>query len=158
MFLNLNELNIKDEILFKDNVYKDERLDKRIYDLKNAEVDGKIYVDSTNEIILDCKFNGTMFIEDSITLEIVPYDFEIHIEEKLDDLIENYQECYKTRQNVLDLIEVLWQNIVLEVPISYTKVTDAKLKGNGWELQTQEKRLDIDPRLEKLKDLLEGDD
>ena len=99
-----------------------------------------------------------MFIEDSITLEIVPYDFEIHIEEKLDDLIENYQECYKTRQNVLDLIEVLWQNIVLEVPISYTKVTDAKLKGNGWELQTQEKRLDIDPRLEKLKDLLEGDD
>ena len=158
MFLNLNELNIKDELFFKDNVYKDERLDKRIYDLKNAEVDGKIYVDSTNEIILDCKFNGTMFIEDSITLEIVPYDFEIHIEEKLDDLIENYQECYKTRQNVLDLIEVLWQNIVLEVPISYTKVTDAKLKGNGWELINEEKSEEIDPRLKKLEDLLKGDD
>ena len=159
MFLNLNELNIKDELFFKDNVYKDERLDKRIYDLKNAEVDGKIYVDSTNEIILDCKFNGTMFIEDSITLEIVPYDFEIHIEEKLDDLIENYQECYKTRQNVLDLIEVLWQNIVLEVPISYTEVKDAVLKGNGWELRNENKKVDeIDPRRKKLEDLLKGDD
>ena len=158
MILNLNELNVKDEILFKDSVLKDDRLDKRIYDLKDAIVEGKIDVDSTNETILDCKFSGTMFIDDSITLEIVPYDFEIQIEEKLDDLIENYQDCYKSRQNTLDLIEVLWQNIVLEVPISYTKVTDAKLKGNGWELQTQEKRLDIDPRLEKLKDLLEGDD
>lgn len=158
MILNLNELNVKDEILFKDSVLKDDRLDKRIYDLKDAVVEGKIYVDSTNETILDCKFSGTMFIDDSITLEIVPYDFEIQIEEKLDDLIENYQDCYKSRQNTLDLIEVLWQNIVLEVPICYTKVTDAKLKGNGWELQTQEKRLDIDPRLEKLKDLLEGDD
>jgi len=99
-----------------------------------------------------------MFIEDSISLEIVPYEFEINIEEKIEDLIENYQDCYKSRQNALDLIEVLWQNIVLEVPISFTKVKDAKLKGNGWELQSEEKILDIDPRLEKLKDLLEGDD
>jgi len=158
MIFNLNELNIKDEIVFKENVYKNDKLDSRIHNLENSVVEGKIYNDASNEIILDCKFSGTMFIEDSISLEIVPYEFEINIEEKIEDLIENYQDCYKSRQNALDLIEVLWQNIVLEVPISFTKVKDAKLKGNGWELQSEEKILDIDPRLEKLKDLLEGDD
>jgi len=158
MIFNLNELNIKDEIVFKENVYKNDKLDSRIHNLENSVVEGKIYNDASNEIILDCKFSGTMFIEDSISLEIVPYEFEINIEEKIEDLIENYQDCYKSRQNALDLIEVLWQNIVLEVPISFTKVKDAKLKGNGWELQSEEKILDIDQRLEKLKDLLEGDD
>ena len=158
MIFNLNELNIKNEILFRENVYKNDKLDSRIFDLNNAVAEGKIYNDASNNIVLECKFTGTMLIEDSISLEIVPYDFEINIEEKLEDIIENYQDCYKSRQNTLDLIEVLWQNIVLEVPISFTKVEDAKLKGNGWELKTHEKILDIDPRLEKLKDLLEGDD
>ena len=158
MFLNLNELNKKNEITFRENVFKDERLDKRIFDLENSVVIGRVYTDTFNEVILDCDFKGTMFIEDSITLEKISYDFEIHVEEKLNDIIENYQDCYDFRKNTLDLIEVLWQNIVLEVPISFTKVVDAKLEGNGWELQSEEKRLDIDPRLEKLKDLLKGDD
>ena len=158
MIFNLNELNIKNEIIINEKVEKNDLLDKRIYDLKNGVVIGKIYVDSTNDIILDCKFSGTMFIEDSISLDSVPYDFEIDIEEKLEDIIENYQDCYVFSKNTLDLIKVLWQNIVLEVPISYTKVVDANLKGNGWELKTQEKSEDIDPRLKKLEDLLKGDD
>jgi len=158
VIFNLNELNIKNEILFNEIVEKDEFLDSRIHDLKNASVIGKIYVDATGDIILDCKFSGTMFIEDSISLESIPYNFEINIEEKLEDLEENYQDCYSFSKNTLDLIKVLWQNIVLEVPISYTKVIDANLKGNGWELLNEEKKPDIDPRLKKLEDLLKGDD
>lgn len=158
MIFYLNELNLKDSIVFCEKVEKNEKLDKRIHDLKDALVSGKIYVDTVGDIILDCKFKGTMFIEDSISLESIAYDFEIDIEENLNDLKENYEDCYKTRQNALDLIEVLWQNIVLEVPISYTKVIDANLKGNGWELQNDEKKSEVDPRLKKLEDLLKGDD
>ena len=157
MIYNLNELNIKDEIIFDEKVIKDEFLDKRIHDL-DASVTGKIYVDVAGNIVLNCIFKGIMYIDDSISLEIVPYNFEIIIEENLEDLKENYMDCYDFSKNTLDLKCILWQNIVLEVPISYTKVTDAKLKGNGWELQTQEKRLDIDPRLKKLEYLLKGDD
>lgn len=158
MIFNLNELNIKNEIYFDEEVLMNDEIDSRIYDLKNARVKGKIYVDTLEDIILDCNFTGTMFIEDSISLEIVPYDFELSIIENLNDIEENYQDCYAFSQNTLDLIKVLWQNIVLEVPISYTKVIDANLKGNGWELKTQEKSEEIDPRLKKLEDLLKGDD
>ena len=158
MIFNLNELNIKDVILFNEKIEKNEKLDKRIHDLKDASAVGRVYIDSVGDIMFECHFKGIMFIEDSITLENVPYAFEINIEENVNDLKENYDNCYKSRQNTLDLIEVLWQNIVLEVPISYTKVLDANLKGNGWELQNKEKKSEIDPRLKKLEDLLKGDD
>ena len=154
MIYNLNELNYKKEIIISEEVLKDELLDKRILDLKNAKVEGKIYLDSREEVILECKFKGTMYINDSITLVSIPYNFEIDIEENLNDLRENYQECYKIRQNTLDLKDILWQNIVLEVPISYSKENDAKLKGNGWELISEEK----DFNTQKLEDLLKGDD
>jgi len=158
VIFNLNELNVKNEIIFNEEVVKNDELDYRIHDLKDAYVNGRIYVDATGDIILDCKFTGTMIIDDSISLEKVPYDFEIDIEENLKNIEENYQDSYVFSKNTLDLIKVLWQNIVLEVPISYTKVVDANLKGNGWELKTQEKSEDIDPRLKKLEDLLKGDD
>ena len=158
MIFNLNELNVKNEIIFNEDVIKNDELDSRIYDLKDAYVKGRIYVDATGDVILNCKFTGTMIIDDSISLEKVPYVFEMDIEENLKDIEENYQDSYVFSKNTLDLIKVLWQNIVLEVPISYTKVIDANLKGNGWELKTQEKSEDIDPRLKKLEDLLKGDD
>ena len=158
MIFNLNELNRYKEINFNEKIEKNDSLDSRIYDLKDALVVGKIYIDNMNDIILECNFSGTMFIQDSISLELVPYDFDINIEEKLEDLEENYQDCYSFSKNTLDLINILWQNIVLEVPISYTKVVDANLKGNGWELLKDEKKSDIDPRLKKLEDLLKGDD
>lgn len=158
MIINLNELNIKDEILIDEQVFKNDRLDKRIYELENAFVKGKVCNDITGEIVLCCQFKGTMFIEDSISLEIIPYDFDMNILENLNDIKENYKESYDFSKNTLDLINVLWQNIVLEVPISYTKVIDANLKGNGWELKMQEESVGIDPRLKKLEDLLKGDD
>ena len=158
MFLNINELNIKDKIEFDEIIVKDDNLDKRIHDIIDGRVVGKIYNSQNDEIVLDCEFSGIMMLTDSITLDDVPFEFKINIVENLNDIIENYQECYETRKNRLDLISVLWQNIVLEVPISYTKVVDANLKGNGWELRNEEKSEDIDPRLKKLEDLLKGDD
>lgn len=159
VFLNLDELNINDEILFESEIEKDSELDKRIHDLKNAFVNGRLYINSVDEIILECNFAGTMFIEDSISLNLVPYEFNINIEEKVEDIKEIYEDCYEKRKNTLDLKRILWQNIVLEVPISYTEVKDAVLKGNGWELKNENEIVDeIDPRLKKLEDLLKGDD
>ena len=100
-----------------------------------------------------------MLIEDSISLELVPYEFNIDIEENLETIEENYEECYEKGKNTLDLKKILWQNIVLEVPISYSMVSDAELKGNGWELINEDRKVEeIDPRLKKLEDLLKGDD
>lgn len=159
MLIELDKLSVMDSFEFCYDVYKDGELDSRIVDLKDAVVEGTIYINGAREIILDCVFSGIMFIEDSISLENVPYDFNIVIEENVDKIDENYLDCIEKGKNILDLRRVLWQNIVLEVPISYTKVKDAELKGNGWELLSEEKKSEeIDPRLKKLEDLLKGDD
>ena len=159
MLINLDELNNKDYIDINYKVEKDTELDQRIMNLKNALVTGKVYENSNSDILLECNFSGTMFIEDSITLDPIPYEFSINIDENLDNLIENYQDCYENTQNTLDLKRILWQNIVLEVPISYTLCRDANIKGNGWELKNDNSKVEgVDPRLKKLEDLLKGDD
>ena len=63
---------------------------------------------------------------------------------------------YEKSKNSLDISEILWENIVLEIPISITnhKSEDLLLKGNGWELVNENKE-EIDPRLAKLKELLD---
>lgn len=146
---SLGLLNQKD-LIINNIVEKDELLDKRILDLKDSKVEGTIHEDDYGNIDINIIFNGTMYIEDSITLDSVPYDFSINIEESLDDLIENYPDSYDNSKNILDLKPILWQNIVLEVPISFTLVKDANLKGNGWELSGDVLKEDKDPRFEKL--------
>ena len=160
MLIKLNELNYQKEINIDYEVFKDDDLDKRIIDLKNSRVVGRIYLNSNNDINIELNFIGTMIIKDSITLEDIPYDFSINIEENLESIEENYDNCYENIQNTLDLKQLLWQNIVLEVPISYSLNGDANLKGNGWELVNEDNKTvdSIDPRLKKLEDLLKGDD
>lgn len=156
MDIKLDSLSIKNEIELNENVFKDEMLDKRIHDLKSTKVTGRIYLDSAENIHLECNFSGTMYISDSITLKDVPYNFNIDVDEDLESLEENYPECYKISQNTLDLKQILWQNIVLEVPIRYTLEKDADLKGEGWKLVRDDKKSkEIDPRLKKLEELLE---
>ena len=88
-----------------------------------------------------------MILKDSYTLELVDYPFNIDIEENI--------KISKNNKNILDITEVLWQNIVLEVPISFSKNKKLeKSKGNGWELKDKNTKK-IDSRLAKLTELLE---
>ena len=72
-----------------------------------------------------------MIIEDSISLEPVQYPFSINY----DDIIE--ENC-KKNENTLDIFSFLWENIVLEVPLQFTKVEDfSKFRGDGWKLVSE---------------------
>ena len=87
-----------------------------------------------------------MKIQDSITLEEVIYPFSIEIDDKLSDFIEN-------NENSLDINEILWQNIVLEVPLRFTIVEDySKIKGDGWKLVSEEDLVKNNPFNTLLKD------
>ncbi|MDE5539789.1 MAG: DUF177 domain-containing protein, partial [Bacilli bacterium] len=69
---------------------------------------------------------------------------------------EYFKEYYEKEQNILDIKRILWENIVLEVPMRITKNEDVKMSGDGWSLGGSENKNDnIDPRLEKLKMLLD---
>ena len=73
-----------------------------------------------------------MKIYDSVTMDEVWYPFDIQIDEKLDEFVEK-------DKKYLDLLEFLWQNIVLEVPLRYTLVSDyQEYQGDGWKLVSEE--------------------
>lgn len=138
MIYNLNLLNNHNKIEINEKVIIDDKIDKRIHDLVNAKVLGNIYLDSLGNTILKCIFTGTMYISDSITLEDIPYDFKIDIEENIEDLEEIYVNSYFLDKNTLDLKEILWQNIVLEVPIRASKTAEVEIKkGEGWEMKDE---------------------
>lgn len=103
-----------------DNTYelpKDLIIDDRIKDLSKIKVIGSISLikdyELEEKVYIKCEIAGKMMIEDSLTLDIVPYEFNI----EYDDYLE---EIYQNNQNKLDIFPFLWENIELEVPIRYT--------------------------------------
>lgn len=103
-----------------DNTYelpKELIIDDRIKDLSKIKVTGTITLikdyELEEKVYIKCEITGKMMIEDSLTLDIVPYDFNI----EYDDYLE---EIYQNNQNKLDIFPFLWENIELEVPIRYT--------------------------------------
>ena len=100
--------------------------------LNNIKVNGYIYLSPSEDNLeadtIKCKIEGNMILADSISLELVEYPFSI----EYDDIIE--ENC-KKNENTLDIFSFLWENIVLEVPLQFTKVQDfSKFQGDGWRL------------------------
>lgn len=105
--------------------------DSRILDLSKISVKGEISKD-LDDYQVKMNIKGDMTINDSVTLKPVKYPFDIDFDEKLSEIIEN-------NEFSLDINEILWQNIVLEVPLRFTIVEDySKIKGDGWKLVSEE--------------------
>lgn len=119
--IDLNILyNTDQESIIIDDTYelpKEYIVDDRIKSLSKIKVNGEITLvkdeDLEDKVYINAKIEGTMNIEDSITLKIIPYKFNI----EYDDYVE---EIYQNNQNKLDIFAFLWENIELEVPIRYT--------------------------------------
>ena len=106
--------------------------DPRVKELKEVVINNSIIKKIEEDFEISLNITGKMKISDSITLEDVWYPFEIEIDEKLDEFIE------KDKKH-LDIIVFLWQNIVLEVPLRYTIVSDYKeYHGDGWKLVSED--------------------
>ena len=118
----------------------------KVYELSEINVSSRVIKKIENDIYIIIKATGKMLIDDSISLDRVWYPFSIEINEKIDDFIEN-------DKNSLDIIEVLWQNIVLEVPLRYTEVKDySSYQGDGWKLVSEEELVNNNPFNTLLKD------
>ena len=128
-----------------------------IIDLKNLHVTGDISLNSVSMLAVNLTVTGIMVIPDSVTTEPVDYPFTSKIEEEYDINDENFLEYYQKEQNILDIMKILWENIVLEVPMRFTTTKDAHLSGDGWSLGEDKNKDDqIDPRLAKLAELLDN--
>ena len=156
MVINLNKLNISGNIDIEEKFTLDKECYKNtsILELKPVNVKGHIFYNVSDEIELDIDVDGVMILADSITLDPIDYPYSIHINEIISSENEEIKDYYQNSKNTLDIMPILWQNIVLEVPISITKEKDAHLSGEGWELNNEEEDK-IDPRLAELSKLLD---
>lgn len=115
-------VNINEEYYNKTDIRK----------LDGVKVKGSIIRQTDDIDYIDLDVNGTMFLQDSISLEDVEYPFSFKIEGNLADFTTNLE-------NTLDIIELLWENIVLEIPLKFTKVEDlSKYHGDGWKLLSED--------------------
>ncbi len=124
--------------------------------LRDMHVKGSIRIDSLAMLNVDLTVSGIMVLPDSVTTEPIDYPFTSKIVEEYDLNDEKFLEYYQKKQNILDIMKILWENIVMEVPMRFTAIKDAHLFGDGWSLNREENKNDnIDPRLAKLTDLLD---
>ena len=88
------------------------------------------------------------------TLVDVKYPFDINIDEVIDD---NDEKSKQIVQNRLDIFPIIWQYILVEVPLRVLApgVKEETVEGKGWRLITEEdEKEEIDPRLAKLSDFI----
>lgn len=119
MKIDLNELLYKDNIEIEEtiNYDKDYLKNTDILKLDNVKISGNITKDYEENTVFTGNLEGVMYLKDAITLESVPYEFQVEIEEILENSLKT-----------LDLIEFLWHYIVLEIPIRYTTSDISELK------------------------------
>ena len=123
--------------------------------LDNVHVSGRIYYSLTKEVIFAGNVNGNMTLVDGYSGDLIDYPFNIDLDEILANFSNEDEKMGKKPQNSLDLKEVLWENIVLEVPIVVSKDNEVKTKkGEFWEVRDENSKKD-DPRLECFRTLLD---
>ena len=150
MNINLSELSYKDKIEINEIIsYPLEYLENSpIKKLENVSVNGYFYQNDLDEYICKLSVEGNMTLLDSVTLDDVLFPFSFEIDENIEQVME-------INHNLLDLMEFLWQNIILEVPIRYTKSDADNLSGDNWQVINGDEEK-IDPRMQKLYDYYKG--
>ncbi len=145
----VEEINI-DEIVKFDS----ERLKKAgILELKDTRITGTIT--EKDGYYLNTRVYGSMVLPCSITLKPTDYAFDFEINGNIQEMLEEIGENDKNLENSIDILPIIWENILMEIPMRIVNedVHNAKLEGEGWRVVTEEEP-SVNPELQKLKDLL----
>ena len=134
MKIDLNYLNRFSEIeIDEDFTIEDSYIvNTEIRSLKDLHISGVIEIDYDDNVNLELNLSGTMVLPCAVTLNDVDYKFESNIEEN----IGKFEEIFKKNKNSLEISDILWENIVLEIPIRVVSESaePSNTSGDGWEL------------------------
>ena len=118
------KINIDNQVIIPKELLTNSLIDE----LKDISIKGNLIIDEENQFVLSGNITGIMVLKDDITLEPVDYKFDTDIEETIDVLDKN-----------LDITDILWQNIVVEIPSKVRKNNeDIELSGDGWRVITED--------------------
>lgn len=112
--------------------------------LDDVKVEGEIRKNSLGNIELNVDVEGVMVLPCAITLKPVNYPFSIEISGEIEELMENFDENERNFQNSIDILPIIWENILMEIPMRVVseeaKNSDIKLEGEGWKFVTEEEK------------------
>ena len=119
----LDKIEINEEIEIPDSFIEN----TDIVSLSKIKAVGNITLDTEDNYLVKLDINGTMSLHDSVTYDIIPYEFMVNIEETLENSIKT-----------LDLIEFLWHYIVLEVPLRFTNSEIDSIENENYRVISEE--------------------
>ena len=127
-----------------------------LLELNNVLIEGYLKKDALDELTISLNIKGVMVLPCAITLKPVNYPFETSISGNIEEILEEMGEKFNKGVNSLDILPIIWENVLMEIPLKVVSEGSDKitLKGDGWELITEEDADIINPELAKLKDLL----
>ena len=125
---NLNKVSFDEDITIDSSFY--EKMD--IINIEDVHACGEISINCVDEIELLATVTGIFTIPCAVTLEPVKVPFTSEIDEN----IGKFEDFYNKNKNSLDILPIIWENIVLEVPMRVVKegVSTQDINGDGWEL------------------------
>ena len=121
---------------------QDELMGTDLLKLENVKVEGEMFKNSLGNIELNVDVEGVMVLPCAITLKPVNYPFAITISGEIEELMENMQENQRNFQNTIDILPIIWENILMEIPMRVVsdeaKNKDINMSGDGWKFITEE--------------------
>ena len=122
--------------------------------LEDVKVVGELFKNSLGNIELNVDVYGVMVLPCAITLKPVDYPFSLTISGEIDELMEDLEENKRNFQNTIDILPIIWENILMEIPMRVVSDeannSDMKIEGEGWKFVTEEEE-----KTSPLSELLE---
>lgn len=110
--------------------------------LDDVKINGELFKNSLGNIELNVVVDGVMVLPCAITLKPVDYPFSVEISGELEELTEEIGNFSTNFQNSIDILPIIWENILMEIPMRVVskdvKETDYNRSGDGWSFTTEE--------------------
>ena len=123
---------------------QDELMGTDLLKLEDVKITGELFKNSLGNIELNVDVEGVMVLPCAITLKPVDYPFLITISGEIEELMENMEENERNFQNTIDILPIIWENILMEIPMRVVSEDvedkDLKLSGDGWKFITEEEK------------------
>jgi uncharacterized protein len=132
-----------DKVIPIDETYsftKEEMSGTDLIKLDDVKIVGELFKNSLGNIEINLDVDGIMVLPCAITLNPVDYPFHIEISGEIDELLQELEENSTNFKNSLDILPIIWENILMEIPMRVVsdEAKNISLSGDGWTFTTDE--------------------